>query len=135
MTKATLFQIAEIEFNTQTPETKFLENKKLNKRLSHKWTGSKFDLGLEEEYDEESIANLLSIYIEQKSGYLVKKASMVCSALSESRRRLEFDFSLPSYSGKYPTNWMWETRITLDYKPLKPRGYLNGKIYFLKIRS
>jgi len=34
MTKATLFQIAEIEFNTQTPETNFLEDKKLNKKLN-----------------------------------------------------------------------------------------------------
>jgi len=125
MTKATLFQIAEIEFNTQTPETNFLEDKKLNKKLIRKWTGSKFEfpLGLGEEYDEEDIATHFSNFIEQESGYLVKKATFVCSAPSESQRRLEFDFSFPSYSGMYPANWMWESRITLDYKPLKPKGF------------
>jgi len=124
MTKATLFQIAEIEFNTQTPETNFLENKKLNNRLIRKWTGSKFQLDLEEDDDEESIANSVSNYIEQNSNYIVKKATIVCSAPLESQRRLEFDFSFPSYSGMYPKNWFWESRITLDYKPLKPKGFL-----------
>jgi len=78
MTKATLFQIAEIEFNTQTPETNFLEDKKLNKKLIRKWTGSKFEfpLGLGEEYDEEDIATHFSNFIEQESGYLVKKSNV-----------------------------------------------------------